>query len=386
VRTAPPLARGRSLRAALVLLGAPAAALLVLAPGCLPRGPAVVERVVGAERRRGPWIPPSGYEHFVRGELALEAGRLREAITEYELARSGVLDGYVIAREAEAAARLPDAALAERLIDEGLATDARSEALLVLRGRLARERGDLDAAERALRAATEAAPESAAPALALADLLVARGQHTEALALLDAFSARRPDDVPALRALVVRASLAGDARVASLAALRLVRASPVHRPEVLDAARAALDAGQSAVSAAVLRALPSSSDERELALRFRAALAVHDVAECERLAQREEDGTREGRLRAAERWIALGDGARAQELAESVLLEVPSARAQRLVAHGLHLQGEHGRAAELLAAIGPGTSEEGARAALLRDVIAAAGLPALAAEVEGSSR
>lgn len=376
----------RAARAAPGVASVLVACVLAAVPACVPRGPAVVERVVGAERRRGPWIPPSGYEHFVRAELALEAGRLREAITEYELARSGVLDGYLIAREAEAAARLPDVALAERLLDEGLATDPRSEPLLVLRGRLARDRGDLEAAEEALRAATEAAPESDAPVLALADVLVARGRQGDALSLLDAFSARRPGDVPALRVLVVRGSLAGDARMASLAALRLVRASPVHRPEVLAAARGALEAGRTAVAAAILRALPSSGDEHELDLRFRAALAVHDLAECERLAQREEDGTREGRLRAAERWIALGDGARAEELARSVLLEVPSARAQRLVAHGLHLQGEHGRAAELLAAMGPGTSEEGARAALLAEVIAAAGLPALAAEASAVSR
>lgn len=360
-----------------------AAWALALAPslvGCWYGVPSTVERTVGAARRRGPWIPPSGYEHFVRAELAAEHGRLREAIGEYELARSGVIDGYLLAREAEAAARLPDVALAERLIDEGLATDPTSEPLLVLRGRLASERGDVAAAEGALRRAHEAAPGSPQPVLALAELLASSERADEALALLDAFVASRPLDVPALRALLVRASVAGDVRRASVTALRLVRASPVHRAEVLVAAERALDSQHGAVAHAIFRALPYAHSE--LDLRFRAALAVHDRAECERLALRTDDGTSEGRLRAAERWIVLRDGPRAEELARSVLVERPTdARAQRLVAHGLFLQRRFARAAEVLVAMASGTSEEAARQSLLREVFTAAGLPALGREL-----
>ncbi|GAB4195333.1 MAG: hypothetical protein OHK0013_01470 [Sandaracinaceae bacterium] len=354
-----------------------------VAAGCAPQV-AIVDRTTAGVRRRAPWVPPSGYEHFVRAELAAEAGRLREAIAEYELARSGVIDGYLLAREADAAARLPDVALAERLVAEGLTSDPTSEPLLLLRARLARERGDHEGAERALRAAMEAAPSSDAAVLALADLMTELGRADEARAALDAFVATRPEDVAALRALVVRATLAGDVRVAAVTALRLVRVSPVHRPEVLRAVEAALDAGQSAVAHAVLRAIPIARGE--LDLRFRAALAVHDRSECERLALREDDGTREGRLRAAERWIALGDGARAEEIARSVALEAPSARADRIVAEGLLLQGQPGRAAEVLAAIGPGSSEDAARDRLLEEALAAAGLPALGLELASAPR
>jgi len=355
------------------------AATAIQLAGCWYVTPSL-ERTVGAERRRGPWIPPSGYEHFVRAELAAERGQLREAIGEYELARSGVIDGYLLAREAEAAARLPDVALAERLIDEGLSSDASSEPLLLLRGRLAVERGDLAAAETALRRAHEGAPESPQPVLALAQLLASSERSEDALVLLDAFVASRPLDVPALRALLIRASVAGDVRRASLAALRLVRASPVHRAEVLVAAERALEADDAAVAHAIFRALPYT--DAELGLRFRVALAVHDRAECERLVLRTDDGTSEGRLRAAERWIALGDGPRAEEVARTVLVERPTdARAQRLVAHGLFLQRRHARAAEVLVAMGSGTSEDAARQSLLREVLAAAGLPALAREL-----
>ncbi len=359
-------------------VGCLVAAALDLA-GCWYASPSL-ERTVGAERRRGPWVPPSGYEHFVRAELAAERGQLREAIGEYELARSGVIDGYLLSREAEAAARLPDVALAERLIDEGLMSDPGSEPLLLLRGRLAAERGDLAAAETALRHAHDGAPESAQPVLALAELLASSERSEDALALLDGFVASRPLDVPALRALLIRAGVAGDVRRASLAALRLVRASPVHRAEVLVAAERALEADHAAVAHAIFRALPYV--DAELGLRFRAALAVHDRAECERLALRTDDGTSEGRLRAAERWIALGDGPRAEEIARTVLLERPTdARAQRIVAHGLFLQRRHARAAEVLVAMGSGTSEEAARQSLLREVLTAAGLPALAREL-----
>lgn len=358
-----------------------AACVCVAASGCAP-SVAVVDRTTAGVRRRAPWVPPSGYEHFVRAELAAEAGRLREAIAEYELARSGVIDGYLLAREAEAAARLPDLALAERLVAEGLTSDPDSEPLLLVRARLARERGDREGEERAIRAAMDAAPSSAAPVLALAALLTELGRRDEALRALDAFAARRPDDVPALRALVLRATLAGDVRVLVVTALRLVRASPVHRTELLGAVASALEAGQPAVAHAILRAIPFAPGEVDL--RFRAALGVRDTAECERLALREEDGTREGRLRAAERWLALGDGARAEELARSVALEAPSARAERIVAEGLLLQGRPGRAAEVLAELGSGSSEDPARARLLLEALGAAGLPALGAEV-GSS-
>ncbi len=377
-------ARSRGVR-----LAALAAVLLACSlAGCIRWMPASIDRSVGGERRRGPWVPPSGYEHFVRAELAMERRDYRAAIGEYELARSGVIDGYLLAREAEAASLVPDLALAERLLEEGLSSDADSEPLLLLRARLARDRGDLAAAEAALRTAREAAPEAAAPTLALAELLAASGRGQEALSLLDAFVLSRPRDVPALRALLAQALLARDVRRASLAALRLVRASPVHRHEVRAAIEGALAHGEAPLAHAIFRALPFA--ESELDLRFAAALAVRDRDECERLALRTDDGTMNGRLRAAERWLELGDAARAEELAREVLLEsgasTPDPRAQRIVAHALVLEGQFARAAELLAAMPEGTSEEAARRTLLATAIERAGLPMLAREAATSTR
>ncbi len=372
-----------SRRALRLLAIASALASLGSIVACVRYTDGAVQRVVGGERRRGPWVPPSGYEHFVRAEIAAERGELRAAIEEYELARSGVTDAYLLAREADAAARFGDAGLAERLIDEGLAGDPSSEPLWLLRGRLASERGDLDAAEQALRNAREAAPDDAAPVLLLADLLARRERDDEAMALLDAFVVARPLDVGALRVLLARALVQGDARRASLAALRLLRASPVHRAEVITAIEQALASGHAPLAHAILRALPPTPAETEL--RFRAALAVHDRDECERLAERADDGSVAGRLRSAEHWLALGDGPRAEEVARSVLLELgrdasPDPRAQRIVSHALILQRRFAPAAELLASMPTGTSEEPARRALLREAIAGAGLPALGRE------
>lgn len=369
--------RGRARSRAALLVWA-----LVSLAGCVRYAPDTIERSVGGGRRRGPWVPPSGYEHFVRAELALERGEPRVAIREYELARSGVIDGYLLAREAEAAVRVPDPTLAERLVEEGLSGDPSSEPLLLLRARLAGERGDRATAESALRAAREASPEAAAPTLALAEHLASSGRAEEALALLDAFVTSRPRDVAALRALLTHALVAGDARRASLAALRLVRASPVHRREVRLAIEGALAHAQAPIAHAIFRALPVL--ESELELRFSAALAVGDRDECERLAIRMDDGSTAGRLRAAERWIELGDGARAEELAGEVLLETgratPDPRAQRIVAHALVLERRFARAAELLASMPAGTSEEAARRALLAASLEGAGLSALARE------
>ncbi|MBN8615636.1 MAG: hypothetical protein J0L92_33885, partial [Deltaproteobacteria bacterium] len=103
----------------------------------------------------------------------------------------------------------------------------------------------------------------------------------------------------------------------------------------------------------------------------------------ERLAERADDGTATGALRSAERWLAIGDGARAEETARTVLLEhpaTPNPRAQRIVGHALLLQRQFASAAELLATMPAGTSEEAARRALLREAIAGAGLPALSHE------
>ena len=41
---------------------------LVVLPACVRRPPETVARVVGATEQRGPWVPPSGYEFFVRGD------------------------------------------------------------------------------------------------------------------------------------------------------------------------------------------------------------------------------------------------------------------------------------------------------------------------------
>ncbi len=350
--------------------------------GCLGHGQATIERIVDGEARRGPWIPPSGYEHFVRAELLVDRGAFVEAIGEYELARSGVVDGYLLAREAEAALSASNPRLAARLVAEGLMSDPTSAPLLLVRARIERERGDVQAALGSLEEARAGAPASVEPVLALASLLTEADRGDEALAALDAFLERHPSNVAALRAELERALVLGDARHATLAVLRLVRAAPEHRAEALAFARRALEGGHAALALAALDAIPIAQDELEL--RFAVALAAHDRATCERLLERMDDPRPATRLRVAEHWIALADGERAEELASGVLVEerdAPSPRTLRVLGHALLVEGRLDEAAELLSRVPRGTSEGEAARAILAEAIGRAGLPALGAEV-----
>lgn len=356
------------------------AAVAALTFGCVSAGPSTVERVVGGMRRRGPWIPPSAYEHFVRAELLALEGRDDEALREYELARSGVVDDFLLAREATVAARRGNDAWAARLIEEGLRDEPRSEPLLRTRAEIARARGDLAAAERDLRLAREAHPESVAVALALTRVLVDVGRNAEAAAILEEAAAHAPEEVALVRAMLAHAMLSEDSRRAALAAMRLARLAPGRREEIVAAAESALERGRAALAHVVLRVLPPAA--REIDLRFRAALATGDRDECERLAVRSDDGSLAGRLASADRWLALGDVARAEELARSVLLEAPGdVRATRLLASALVREERFVEAAEILGGSSGHTSEEAFVGPLLRAALEGAGVPALAAEV-----
>lgn len=374
-------------------------ALCLAASGCAPHG-YVVERVTAGVHRRGTWVPPSGYEHFVRAELLRAEGQHRAAIREYELARTGVVDSYLLAREVDAALAAGDAALADTLLREGLSLDARSEALWMVAGRLAESREAFEEAEQAFTRAREAAPRSDSPVLALADLLGRRGRDAEALALLDRFVSESPPsasprDVPTLRVVLARALRAGDVRAASRAALRLVRIAPSHSIDVRTALERTLESSSLGgshdeslearvrVAAAVLELLPAEGESlADEDLRFRVSLLRGDRAGAERLALRADDGTVDGRLRSAGRWRELGEGARVEELARGLLLGADGpARAHVLLAEALLLQGRERDALQIVETMPTGTSEEDARRALLAELLRRSGLAGLADEL-----
>ena len=363
---------------------------LLALPACTRRPPETIARVVGATARRGPWVPPSGYEFFVRAELQAEQGAFQSAVELYERARSGIDDPYVRAREADAALHIPNVQLATSLVEEGLRDTPDSEALLLVRARIAALSHDDALEESSLRQAVAAAPLSTESLFALTHFLEAHAREEEAIALLDQFASARTSDtslerarlVAVLRAELARAVLMHDVARGGRVARQLVTLSPVHRPEILQFALQAQASHEPLLAHAVLRALPIQT--RELGLRFEVALAAHDGSAAEAIALAFDDGTPAGALASAARWLALGDSERAEETANGVWLVTRDTEARTLMLRARLARNDlHGALALLdaapLADAWPSASPAD-RSALCEALVVGA-LPALAREV-----
>ena len=358
---------------------------LLALPACVRRPPETVARVVGATEQRGPWVPPSGYEFFVRAELQVEQGEFQSAVELYEMARNGIDDPYVRAREADAALRIPDVALATSLVEEGLRDTPDSEALLLVRARIAALNSDAALEEASLLQAIASAPLSTESLFAMVRFLASHERGEAAVALLDQFAAAHaelPSDtslerarmVSVLRAQLERAVLMHDIARGAHAARQLVTLSPVHRPEILRFARQAQANQEPLLAHAVLRALPI--ERSELTLRFDVALAAGDPSAAEEIALTFDDGTPTGMLASAARWLALGDAERAEETANGVWLTTHDAGARTLMLRARIARNDLPGA---LALLDPGAAPVD-RAALCEALVVGA-LPALADEV-----
>lgn len=360
-------------------------ALSTTLPACVRRPPDTVSRVVGATEQRGPWVPPSGYEAFVRAELHAERGEYQSAVELYETARNGIDDPYVRAREAEAALQIPNVALATSLVEEGLRATPDAEALLLIRARIAAVNNDDALQEASLRQAVAAAPLSTESLFALVRFLETHARGDAAVGLLEAFAsthAELPSDtglerarlVAVLRAQLARAVLMHDIARGAHVARQLVTLSPVHRPEILRFALQAQANHEPLLAHAVLRALPI--ERSELALRFDVALASGDRSAAEEIALTFDDGTPAGTLASAARWLALGDAERAEETANGVWLTTHDGEARTLMLRARIARNDLHGALALLDPAAPMAD----RAALCEALVVGA-LPSLAAEV-----
>ena len=158
-------------------------AACLAACGGVPAQNARAHRAAAGGPRR--FVPPFAYEAYVRGELALAAGRPQEAALQLELATAAPEeDAYLLSRLAEAQAQAGDAELAHSTLAEAQRVDACEEELWLTRGRWAERAERLDEATRAYRTALACAPDSAASALALMRALRADGALAQSLALL----------------------------------------------------------------------------------------------------------------------------------------------------------------------------------------------------------
>jgi tetratricopeptide (TPR) repeat protein len=163
----------------------PASLLLTLSLGCGARAPSDVPRTLHGTALRGAFVPPTAYEAYVRGELALARGRPDEAIAQLDLATTAPdEDPYLLSRLAHAQLLAGKRAQAEQTLDRAYALDPCHEQVWLMRGELAATRGDDDGARAAFAKASACAPGSDEGVLAQSALLADRGDLAGSLDVL----------------------------------------------------------------------------------------------------------------------------------------------------------------------------------------------------------
>jgi cellulose synthase operon protein C len=118
------------------------------------------------------------------------------------------------------------------LLEDALHIAPDHPVLLGLRGDLAFQRGAYGDAAADYRRQFETTPDNVAARLALAEALIAAGDHTQANALLDAFLAERPGNGPANYLRAASALQQGDAAAVQRHGERALDAMPTHVPSM----------------------------------------------------------------------------------------------------------------------------------------------------------
>ncbi|MEM9068535.1 MAG: hypothetical protein AAGE52_08515 [Myxococcota bacterium] len=341
---------------------------------CVPRPPATVTRVVGGESRTGPFVSPFAYEHFIRGEMALEQEDFQTAINEFELARAGPEDDVlVISRLALAHERAGNAEAADRALAAGASLDAESEALWLARAEIAARRGDSEAAIDAAVRAAEIAPDSEAPILQLAELLRA----ADATPRADAVLSQNGSSPVAARARLVQAIATEDARAAGEALEQLLRIAPARVGDIERSVRIALADGQTALG---LRLLAHLDADRFADLRARTLLAAGRAEEASVFLQTTASDVFGGPGAHAALALEAGLTDEAIALAESAVA-LGDLEANLVLGHALLAKSKPTRAAEAFGRVPRGSRRyEDARDGLRRALTTAA-LPELAQEI-----
>lgn len=366
--------------------GLPLAALLLpgalLLSGCTGLlGAGEVTRTVGGQARRGIFVSPYSYEHFLRGELAYAAGDWAHAAEEFRAARAGPEDDpFLIARLADCFDRLGREAQALSLLEEGESLDPDSELVHLARGHIHARHERIEEATAAFARASAAAPESEAGPLALSAML--RDDHpSEANAVLERYLARVGDRSAGAGAARARLRLfveRGDALGAVEAVRQILRVAPTRAPEIRDAVQTALDRDRPELALRLSRALPPQDAPT---VQLEAALAAGETELARGLVAGWMPSDTAGVVRVAEVTLALGDNARAVELARVAVASEGGAPAALVLGRALRANGERAEAARVLATIEPGSQAWPAAPIELAETLADIGAPALAAEV-----
>lgn len=338
-----------------------------------------VARTIDGVREVGTFVSPFAYEHFVRAELA--AGeRDAEAVELYELARAGAQDdAYVASRQAEAEIRLGQLDAAERTLAEAEALEPDTEELWLATAELRLAREDADGAMNALVRAARLDPTSPTPVLRIAERLARDGAAQRALEEL----AEGLQDHPAvLRAQLSLALEQGDARRAATAAEKLAARVPLVVGELVQAGRAALEAGRPALASRLLAGPALDREPGVPALRARTLLALGEREAAEALVLATAPDALGGRGEAARLLLAIGHTEMARDMAAVGRSNAEPASEEALGRALLELEGPGPAAAAFAGARDVDEPGSGAREGLA-EAAEASGRAALAAEIAG---
>jgi tetratricopeptide (TPR) repeat protein len=368
--------------------------LVTAACGCAAKPARPVEAVppapAAAPRR---FVSPYSYEWFVRAELLAARGQHAAAVEAYRMAlTSADEDPYVLARLAEALDRSGDTEGAADALAAGLQIDPRSEAVWLASGRIAERRGSFERALEAYERAEAAAPHASDAPFALAGLLERSGHPERAIAVLERFAARNAElervasrsagvEAKLLRARISLARAHGDGAALAEAARRF-RERGGGDPELTRrVARELLAAGQPALAARLLAALPPSDRDARLRLDAWLTLARTDAAEL--LLATTSPEPLGGPVAVAEAYLAIDQPARALESLEqqSAAHEPDPQRRTVARAGALLALGHLAEAAMTAAQVPPSSTHHRAALAILSQALESAALPALSREL-----
>jgi thioredoxin-like negative regulator of GroEL len=330
------------------------------------------------------FVSPYSYEWFVHAELLAARGQYAAAAEAYGMALSSADDdAYLMARLAEALDLAGDRAAAERQLQAGLELDPRAEAVWLELGKIAARHAELEPALHAFERAESAAPSSPEAPLALAELLQAHGHVERALAVLGRFAERSEQgSLPWLRARLELARARNDGTALAIAASAWLDHAGGHSELLQKLARELLARGQAVLAARVLSTLPPEACDPKLLLEAQLEAMRRD--EVELLLRTTPPDALGGPLAIAEAYLRIGKPQRALAALQEQSPAVEDEPQRRRLLEGLALlgSGQAARAALSLASV-PKGSEYYLRAALgLRQALEAAGLPALAHEIE----
>lgn len=340
---------------------------------------------LSVQARRPHFVSPTSYAAFIRAELALAADNPQRAVREYERALADVeLDVYLLCRYAVALHRAGQAEAASHILDEASRYAPMAGLPWLTRGELALSADDKRTALWAYQQAVALQPAALQPSRRLAYTLEQLGAHERAEAIWLALAAHNPTRaIDHLHAELQLALHSGETEQAERRLLQLAalgEASPEERTTV---AEHLLQRGRPVEAVQWLAPLVTNRQNAPLKLAaFRAA--------------GDDDALRALLLEFPSDWLGappvvaaallhLGEANRALALLEAAqkLTSENAADTQQLLAQlssTAQLQ-LHGPAAALesLEAVPNGTFATSRGRALVRDLLAGAGLSALAA-------